>query len=238
VPSLDLDVADRQTGHRAYTNKALSRLVRAGRILAVRKDLIVLPDAKGRVAVDLPALVDVIAPEPYLITGGRALQHHHLTDQHFFSVVVMPARTTGFSYRGETAVFLTTKPARIWGWQEGERPRIANPERAIIDALSHPRYGVSFPQALDALLLSVKRDPVFIERLAESVRRHDSFATARRAGLLVDRLFGADAAIPFRELIGNSRTPVLLRSTGAADGRVGSEWRVVVNVTTESEAVA
>jgi hypothetical protein len=44
----------------------------------------VLPDATGRIDVGLADLIDVVAPQPYLITGGSALEYHNLTDQHFF----------------------------------------------------------------------------------------------------------------------------------------------------------
>jgi predicted transcriptional regulator of viral defense system len=236
VPSVDLEVADQQTGSRARTKDAISRLAKANKILAVRKDLLVLPDATGRATVSVPELVDVVAPPPYLITGGRALQHHHLTDQHFFSVAVLvPRRVSTFMYRGERAVFLATDPKQIWGWQGEERPRFATPERVILDVLSSPRYGVSFSQVLSALSLAVQRDPEFLVRLVASVRRFESDAAARRVGLLVDRLFGPDSAAPFRELIGKSRTPVLLRRGGNTEGQVDLTWRVVVNASTEPE---
>jgi predicted transcriptional regulator of viral defense system len=204
--------------------------------MAVRRDLLVLPDATGRV-VDLPELIDVVAPLLYLVTGGRAFQHHDLTDQHFFTAVVLvPRRVANFSYRGEKTLFLLTEYERIWGWSDDERPRYATPERAIVDALSHARYGVSFQQALTAMLLVAGRDSRFMERLVVTVSRYSSAATARRVGLLVDRHFGTDAAAPFRELIGTGRTPVRLRSTGTADGPVDRTWRVRVNVSTEVEA--
>ncbi len=236
VPSADLEVADQQTGSHARTKDAIGRLLKANRVLAVRKDLLVLPDATGRVTVSVPDLVDVVAPPPYLITGGRALQHHHLTDQHFFTVAVLvPTRVSAFIYRGERAVFLATDPKQIWGWQGEEHPRFATPERVILDVLSSTRFGVSFSQALSALSLAVQLDPEFLERLVAGVRRFESDATARRVGLLVDRLFGPDAALPFRELIGKSRTPVLLRRGGVTDGQVDPTWRVRVNASTEPE---
>jgi predicted transcriptional regulator of viral defense system len=236
VPSQDLEAADQQTGNRANTYRALLRLARAGRITTVRKDLAVLPDATGRAIVGLPELVDAVAPLPYLITGGRALEYQRLTDQHFFSTTVsVPARVTGFSYRGETAIFLTTSPAQIWGWQDDERPRFATPERVLTDVLGHSRYGVSLPQALSALHLAVDHDPELMGRLVESVRRYGSAAAARRVGLLIDRLFGDEAAAPFHEMIGSSRTPVLLRPSGSTKGEIDRTWRVVVNATAALE---
>ena len=115
VPSLDLETAAGEVGARS-AKQALSRLVRAGRVLSVRKDLAVLPDATGRVVVGMPQLVGVVAPSPHLITGGRALEQSRLTDQHFFSVAVLvPTRVSTFMYRGERAVFLATDPKKNLG---------------------------------------------------------------------------------------------------------------------------
>ena len=105
----------------------------------------------------------------------------------------------------------------------------------ILDVLTSTRYGVSFSQALSALSLAVQRDPEVLERLVASVRRFESDAAARRVGSRVDRLFGPDSAAPFRELIGKSRTPVLLRRGGVTNGQVDPTWRVMVNASTEPE---
>jgi len=234
VPSQDLDIADQHTGSRSRTKDAIWRLEQAGRITSVRKDLFVLPDATGRISVGLANLIDVVAPQPYLITGGRALEHHNLTDQHFFSVAVLtPSRVTSFMYRGERAIFLPTDKNNIWGGKG--QPHYATPERVIMDALGSTRYGVSFSQVLTALSLEGQRDPEFLGRLLASARHFQSNAAARRVGLLVDRLFGSDAAAPFRELIGKSRTPTLLRRGGRTDGSLDSTWRVIVNASTAPE---
>ena len=232
VPSRDLEVADRETGRRS-TTQAISRLVRSGRIQSVRKDLLVLPDSTGRVTVGLPELVKAIAPTPHLITGGRALEEHGLTNQHFFEIVVLvPSPVSLFSFRGETARFLQTDPERIWGWQR-QGPHFAVPERALVDAVSHARYGVSLTMALGGLQRATERAPEFLKRLAGAARRYDSAAVSRRLGLLVEGLFGEEAADPFTYLIGNSRTPVLLRATGVKEGPVNRKWRVIVNASTE-----
>lgn len=234
VPSRDVALADERAG-RGSTTHAISRLVRSGRVLSVRRDLLVLPDSTGRVTVELPELVKVMAPTPHLITGGRALEEYGLTNQHFFtSVVLVPSPVSSFSFRGETARFLPTDSERIWGWKRSG-PRFAVPERALVDAVSHSRYGVSLTMALGALERAQEKTPDFLDRLAVAARRYGSSAAARRLGLLVERLFGEEAAEPFLELIGDSRTPVLLRASGAKEGPIDRKWRVVVNASTEPE---
>jgi predicted transcriptional regulator of viral defense system len=214
----------------------MQTLARGERVLPVRKDLLVLPNTTGLLGTDMTDLVDVVAPRPYLITGGRALERYELTDQHFFGVIVLvPRRVEKLSYRGQSATFLLTRPANIWGWQEGARPQYAVPERAIVDALNHPRYAVSLTQALDALLLAASRDPGFMDRLLETVLRCGSPSAARRVGLVVERFFGAGAAAPYRGLIGENRAPVLMRPRGRPDGALDATWRVVVNAVLEPE---
>jgi hypothetical protein len=51
----------------------------------------------------------------------------------------------------------------------------------------------------------------------------------------IDRLLGADAAEPFRSLIGERRAPVRLRTTGRDQGPVDPLWRVIVNASTTPE---
>ncbi len=236
TPTQDLDIADQYTGSRSRTKDAIWRLEQAGRVTAVRRDLLILPDTTGRINVGLVQLIDVVAPQPYLITGGRALEYHNLTDQHFFSVAVLaPSRVTPIMYRGERANFFPTDKKNIWGGKG--HPHYATPERVIVDALASTRYGVSFSQVLTALSLLGERDPEFLGRLFVTARRFQSNAAARRVGLLVDRLFGSDAAAPFRELIGKSRTPTLLRRGGRTDGSLDSTWRVIVNAITVPETV-
>jgi predicted transcriptional regulator of viral defense system len=238
VPSVDLDAVAARTGSREAAQKAVQRLVRAGRIVRVRKDLLVLPDTTGLLGVDLVDLVDAVTPPPYLITGGRALEHHELTDQHFFGVIVLtPGGVRKLSFRAQSATFLRTDPANIWGGPDDARPRYALPERAIVDVLNHPRYGVSLTQALDALLAAAAKQPPFLDRLLDTVLRYNSPAAARRVGLVVERIFGPVRAEPYRGLIGANRAPVLLRAHGAADGPLDTTWRVVVNAALEPERV-
>jgi predicted transcriptional regulator of viral defense system len=212
-------------------------------VVRVRRDLLVLPDATGLLNVEIVDLVDAVAPQPYLITGGAALAHFALTDQHFFGLVILvPSEVAPLRYRGQTATFFKTDPTNIWGSDPEARPRYALPERAVVDALNHPRYGVSLTQVLDALLRAASRDSTFLGKLHSMVLRygagargHNSRASARRVGLVVERLFGPAAADPYRGLIGTNRTPVLMRPGGTPTGPVDHTWRVVVNAVLQPE---
>ena len=245
IPSADLDAVARRTGDRAAAEQALKRLVQAQRVVRVRRDVVVLPESTGLLSIDMDDLVDGIAPQPYLITGGGALEHFDLTDQHFFGLAVLvPSEVTKLRFRGQTATFFKTDPTNIWGWEAEARPRYARPERALVDALNHPRYGVSLTQAADALLRAASRESAFLDRLLAAVLRyrsgsrgHSSRSSARRVGFVVERLFGPGAAAPFRDLVGSNRAPTLLRPGGSSSGPVDSTWRLVVNAVLEPETM-
>jgi predicted transcriptional regulator of viral defense system len=241
IVSKDAPRADRITGSRERTKQAIERLTKDRRAVRVRRDLLALADSTGLMSATLHELVDVIAPHPYLITGGRALVYHGLTDQHFFELVALvPVPAAGFSWRREQVRYLTTAHERIWGGRParalGEhrpRPLFASVERAVVDAIDHPRYGVSMTQAVQALRDALRRDKRLAGRLVRATDRYGSAATARRVGFLVDRVAGPAAAAPFARMIGASRTPVLLRASTTDDGPVDLDWHVRVNVDLE-----
>lgn len=243
VPSRDLDAVAAQVGGRIAAGQALARLVRSGQVVRVRRDLLVLPEPTGLIDVEITDLIDAVAPQPYLITGGAALSHLDLTDQHYFTLTVLvPSMVSSLEFRGQTARFFKTDPTNIWGAEPEMVPAYARPERALLDVLSHPRFGVSLNQAADALIRAYKTDPGFLQRLFDATARygagakgHGSRSSARRVGLVIDRLLGHDAAEPFRELIGANRSPVLLRVGGTPGGPVDRTWRVVVNATLDPE---
>ncbi len=238
IPSEDLAALLRIAPSRAAAQKAVQWLVQSGRVVRVRKDLLVLPEATGHLVVDMVDLVDAVARRPYLITAGRALEHYDLTDQHFFGLSVLTTdQIEPLKFRGQTAKFFQTSPEHIWGAGRGSGPRYALPERAIVDSLNHPRYGVSLSQTIDALLMASDREPKFLDRLHRTVVRCNSPAAARRVGLVVERFLGSEAAAPFQDLIGQNRSPVLMRPRGKSEGEHDATWRVNVNALLEPERV-
>jgi len=235
IISRDAPRVDAKTHSRKKTHGAISRLRRSGRVHQVRRDLIVLPDAAGVVRTTLAELIAAIAPRPYLITGGAALEAHGLTDQHFFETVVLVSTPIEqITWRGETTRFLLTSPDRIWSQPTGAaavaaEPLVAGAERALLDALHHSRYGVSLGQAVAALQTATDRDAAFPRKLFAATRRYGSASTARRAGFLVELLAGEAAAEPFQRLIGRRPGPTALRPHAPQDGEINKRWRLRVN---------
>jgi predicted transcriptional regulator of viral defense system len=225
----DLDAIDPLTGSRKASFATLRRLAQIGQLERVRRGTYVMRDETGVLRVDLFGLIDAVTPAPYLITAGRALAVHDLSDQHFRTAVVLVANLRrNFDWRGDHVRYVVTDRARIWG-APSAGAQVVTAERAILDSLSHPRWGVTFAQSVQALDLALARWPRFSARLAAAAERYRNAATARRLGFLVTHLAGADAARPFEPLLGASRAATPLNPAGGAAGAYDARWRVRVN---------
>lgn len=227
----DLPVVDALTGSRQASYAVMRELARAGQLERVRRGAYVMRDDTGVLRIDLFGLIHALTPSPYLITAGRALAAHELSDQHFRRVVVLtPAPRRGFAWRGDRVRYALTAETRIWGAQRRRGPRVASPERAILDSIAHRAWGVTLSQSVEALTVALDRQPAFADTLAVAAARYRNAAVARRLGLLVTHIAGADAAAPFRSLLGSSKAATLLDAAGGHAGRLDAAWRVRVNV--------
>src|SRR6185436_6386675 len=134
---------------RAEGHALLGRLERAGRIRRVRRGAYVLVDPTGNVRADVLDLIAALTPAPYLVSGGRALQLHGLTDQHFRRVhVLVPRPLRPWSWRGDEVRYVPTDGSLRGGAARTRRTRarVAAPARAIADSLRHPGWGVTLAQ--------------------------------------------------------------------------------------------
>jgi predicted transcriptional regulator of viral defense system len=235
---LDEDVAelDELTGSRTRSHAVLERLDRAGRIRRVRRGVYALVDATGGVRVGILELIAASTPDPYLVTGGRALQFHGLTDQHFRRVHVLAAsQLRSWSWRGDQVRYVRTDAPLRGGAVRTRKTRasIATPARAIADSLSHPRWGITLAQVVEALDAMLAHDPGFADALAVETGRQANHALARRLGFLVSHLAGPDAARPFLALQGASKASTPLQAGAGAVGPIDSRWQVRANIDLE-----
>jgi predicted transcriptional regulator of viral defense system len=236
VAGEDVSAVDALTSSRTDSHGLIASLERAGRIQRVRRGAYVMVDSTGGVRVGLLDLIGALTPGPHLVTGGRALQYHDLTDQHFRRVQVLVRRPLrSWAWRGDEVRYVQTDvPLRGGATRtRAARARVATPERAIADSLSHPRWGVTLAQVAEALDEMIQRAPDFPDRLAIEVARSGNHALARRLGLLVSRLAGPDASRPFLPLRGDSKASTPLQAGGPSDGPIDPAWRVRENVEVE-----
>ncbi len=179
-------------------------------------------------------LVGELSPIRHMVTAGKALSVHSLTDQAYRrTTVLVSTPVRDWAWLGESIQYAVVKDSDIWGWRPYGRSRrathIATPERAILDSIAQPVWGVSLSVAARALRAALAREG-FSARLARAAARYRNAATARRVGYLVEHLAGPDAASPFLSLRGTSHSVTPLR-TGVSNsgGAVDAKWMVRVN---------
>jgi predicted transcriptional regulator of viral defense system len=236
VVEQDLGTLEDLTTARSDGHALLASLERAGRIQRVRRGAYVLVGSTGGVRAHILDLIAALTPAPYLVTGGRALQFHDLSDQHFRRVHVLVRRQVrSWGWRGDEVRYVQTDAPLRGGATRtrATRARVAAPERAIADSLSHPGWGVTLAQVAEALDKLLSRVPSFPERLAIEVARSGNHSLARRLGFLVSRIAGADSARLFLPLRGESKASTPLQTGGPSEGPIDPTWRVRENVELE-----
>lgn len=220
-------------GGREAALAALERLAKRGRLVHVRRGVWVARTETGTIPLGALELVGAVAPKTHLVTAGRALAERGLSDQSFRTIIV--ATETGgrpWSWQGESVRYVKLPGARIWGGVALRRAdlavNVATAERACLDSLAHPAWGVSLAQVVEALdRLLTQRDT---ERLALATRRYDNANLARRVGFLVSRLRREDDARAFLALRGTSRAAISLAPKVDGQGPLDSVRRVRENV--------
>jgi predicted transcriptional regulator of viral defense system len=232
----DLEGLIELAGSRAEAHAAIATLERQGRVRPVRRGVYVLVDTGGGIRLDVVDLVAALTPKPYLVTAGRALQFHGLSDQHFRRVLVLvPTQLRRWTWRGDEVRYARTSRSLRGDASRTRKTRaqIATAERAIADSLDHPSWGVTLSQVVQAIATALDRDAASADRLAVEAAHAGSHALARRLGFIVSRLASTDAARPFLPLRGEGKASTPLRVGGQAGGRIDPVWRVRENADLE-----
>jgi predicted transcriptional regulator of viral defense system len=230
----DWALVDAITGSREASQQLIFRLNRAGHLKQIKRGAYAVRPRSRALTLSALDLVGALERERHLVTAGRALALNGLSDQSFRTIVVLsPIQQRGWEWQGEKVVYAVQPADRIWGGRQMKRAIaptwIARPERAIIDSLAHPKWGVSLSQVVEAIRMALNH-PGFPERIAQSAARYGNAAVARRLGFIFSRLAGDAVAAPFRALIGTSRALTLLDPSGPQSGDTHPEWRLRENV--------
>lgn len=231
----DGDAMDEHTGSRARTHALVNRLESEGRLERVRRGTYVLVDLNGNVNAGILDLIGALTPAAHLVTGGRALQFHNLSDQHFRLVhVLVEHRIRDWSWRGDQVRYVESNLKHASSVRTRRtRARVATTERAISDCMTHTRWGVTLGQIVEALDGYLRAPASSPAALASEVALSGTDAVARRLGFLVSWMVNPDAAQPFLPLRGrrNGSTPLL--AGGASRGPIDPDWKVQVNLDLE-----
>ena len=230
----DWPLVDEVAGDRTASQSLVFRLHQKGTLRQIKRGAYAVRPRSRTLSLSALDLIGPIGPDTHLVTGGAALARHGLSDQSFRTVVVLvPTPQRGWEWQGEKVKYVVQPSDRIWGGAPLRMDRaptvVARRERAIIDSLAHPAWGVSLPQVVEALQRALV-EPRFAETLALAAARYDNAFLSRRLGFLVSRIAPGPAAAPFRSLIGTSRAVAALDARGPQTGEIHSAWRLRENV--------
>ncbi len=168
----------------------LRQLVRTGRIARLRRDVYLMPDAKGRM---LPpaAVAALLDPKGYLSFYG-ALILHGLTDQDTGVWAVLTTRRQPSARYGRARIVFVIRRAHAQRPQLRTRRtagipiRVASPDDAFCDCLIRPRYGPSPAELLRILKTGLQSRRLSVRRLRDRALRSGSPSVASRLGLLLE----------------------------------------------------
>jgi predicted transcriptional regulator of viral defense system len=185
-----------------------------------------------------PLFIGSALVEPYYFSFATAAFFHGLSTQASATVYLATTVRTGrrlYHVRGKEYRLVFQPPHKFFGAVEvdayGSRVRMAEPEKAVVDALDRPEYAGDIPEL--AGMLQRGRARLDWDKLAEYGLRFESQALIQRLGYLTD-LLRLPVAEQARDLlvagIGKS-TPYLGRpGQWGTGGEYNATWRIVDNV--------
>jgi len=185
-----------------------------------------------------PLFIGSALVEPYYFSFATAAFFHGLSTQASATVYLATTVRTGrrlYQVRGKEYRLVFQPPHKFFGAVEvdayGSRVRMAEPEKAVVDALDRPEYAGDIPEV--AGMLQRGRARLDWDKLAEYGLRFESQALIQRLGYLTD-LLRLPVAEQARDLlvagIGKS-TPYLGRpGQWGTGGEYNATWRIVDNV--------
>lgn len=221
---LVIDVA----GTTAAARALVESLATKDWIVPIRRGIWAVRSRALTLEVSALEIVGFVSPGLHLVTAGRALAEHQLSDQSFRSVIVITeTRLRGWQWQGENVKYVKIPPSRIWGAAERAwllPTRLASEERALLDSLAHPRWGVALAHLVEALDRYLDRAGN-TEKLALAAARYRNAHLARRLGFLIERLHGDRMALPFRALRGRTKGAIPLNLSIPPDRQPNLEPR-------------
>ncbi|MCK5806331.1 MAG: type IV toxin-antitoxin system AbiEi family antitoxin domain-containing protein [Lentisphaeria bacterium] len=227
----------------SYARYMAHRLVKKGWLVRLRPGLFQLvPASRGRegVADSNPLAVGAVLVSPYFFSYGTACTHHGLTEQRFSEVyVACRERRVGERIRGNRFVFVHVPERRFFGFTEarvlGVPVQMATLERALLDAIDHPRHSGGIGEVSRIAMRAAPR--VSWDELLALLRRWGSSALVQRLGYLLDLHKSSMPESVRAELLAiirpHSKIHLGSRGRWGARGSLASPWNVLVNVPRE-----
>ncbi|MBI4669239.1 MAG: hypothetical protein HY747_08640 [Elusimicrobia bacterium] len=183
-----------------------------------------------------PYLAARILPKPYFFAYLCALSHHGLTVQVPYVIhVALTRRKRPMEIKNVRFKFIPLAKKRFFGYEEttafGEKIKVSDLERAVLDALDRPDLVGGIETAAQALAAAGKK--LDHPKLMAYLKKMDDMALVRRFGYLSERL---KIVLP-KELLAYLKTqipsiPAYLGSPKRwnTKGALDKNWNLIINV--------
>jgi len=234
------EIRDTLSCSTGYARFMAHRLVKNGWLERLKGGLYqFVPAERGRdgVADSNPLAVGAVLASHSFFSFGTACTHHGLTDQVFSEVyLVTRARRRPQVVRGKRYIFVPVPEERFFGFTQlsvlGAPVRMANVERALIDALDRPRYAGGVGEVSGMVARAGRR--VSWPALLDALRRFGESVLVQRLGYLLEINRVEVPPEILDELRGlvrpGSKICLGPRARWGPHGRLSRAWNVIENV--------
>jgi predicted transcriptional regulator of viral defense system len=168
---------------------------------------------------------------PSYISFLWALSFHRLSTQMPSVITTVGLRRHDPLRAGNVTVqFMVMKSGRFFGMakhkaSDGAEFMVAEPEKAVIDALCYPAH-CPVSEVIDSLKLAVEEEQLNVNLLVDNTLRMGSNVGTKRLGYLLDS-FGIDPHDRLSSLVNDKYDP--LDPSLPKKGRYIKKWKIVVN---------
>lgn len=173
------------------TNNTLQTLKRKGHVTGIRKNLHAITD-------EIPANALAIATQahaPAYASYWTALSHHGLTEQQPATIQVITTKRPATTTAGPLTIEAThTKKERFYGYTTKDDAAIAEPEKALIDALARPEKAGGLKEVTACLKRALHS--MDKKTFTTYLKRYRSTTLNARTGHLYQRLTGTTLKLP------------------------------------------
>ncbi len=217
--------------------KMLYRWAKKGWVSRVRQGLYVpvpLESESANVSLENPWIVAQQLYFPCYIGGWSAAEYFDLTEQMFFTIMVMTERKPRIRqpvYKDQSFLIRTVPKSAMFGlqpvWQGQVKIMVSDPARTLADMLINPSCGGGIRMVKEMLARLIKTRPEMLEYLINYGRRLGKGVLFKRLGFLLELLELRDEAVleGCRKQLtsGNAKLDPAL-----ANSRLVTRWRLWV----------
>lgn len=233
-----LEIGGSLGGSKASIEMALARLVKSGLLKRVRRGLY-LVSSPGMTPLH-PFAIGTALVEGGVIGGWSALHHHGLTEQIPRVIEVMGSKRTRsgktegsrrlIEFEGERFRVVTVVLSRMFGveeqWFGGERARILDRERAVLELFVRPRAFGGLETALT--ILEERQRELKLDRLVEHAQALGAVSVIKRVGWALEKTGAPVSVQPLLDV--EAKGYGLLDPSRPARGPWLSRWHLRENL--------